>query len=314
MIRADFPSRILDWCIKCFGAEIAMNKSIRNFRFLEEALELVQSLGLRKEQAHQLVEYVFSRPVGVPHQEMGGTVVTLYALANANDLDVATAGWEELERINMPQVVEKIRAKQKKKPHPDDVLPVGGEDDQKVNEFTAAIRDKMALVRAKGRGDWKEHSASDLQDALTEHVRKGDPVDVAIFCMMLWHMGAKTNIVYGSSLPALSVTPPKPLPPGAVMKDGVAYLPVPDGSPLPDGFYTIQLGLSYTYPDETSYHMDSSSGDVAVADALYYSPMSTCPRGVAVLLLGAHGVATLAQWDGRDSQWRGWFPLPRVRK
>jgi hypothetical protein len=39
--------------------------------------------------------------------------------------------------------------------------------------------------------------------------------------------------------------------------------------------------------------------------------MESCPRGVRLLLLGAGGVAVIAQYDGRSSFWTGWAPLPR---
>ena len=65
----------------CFTEEICRDRVQRNHRFLEEALELVQSLGCTASEAHQLVDYVFGRPVGEPTQELGGAIITLHALA-----------------------------------------------------------------------------------------------------------------------------------------------------------------------------------------------------------------------------------------
>lgn len=62
-----------------------------------------------------------------------------------------------------------------------------------------------------------------------------------------------------------------------------------------------------------TFHLSKDS-DVAVADDFYYEPMSTCPRGVKVLLLNAGGVACLSQYDGHDTFWQGWAALPKVRK
>lgn len=52
----------------------------------------------------------------------------------------------------------------------------------------------------------------------------------------------------------------------------------------------------------------------AVANSAKYLPMDTCPRAVKVLLLGAGGVATIGQYDGKEQFWRGWHPLPTKRK
>uniref|UniRef100_A0A6M3MHP8 Uncharacterized protein n=1 Tax=viral metagenome TaxID=1070528 RepID=A0A6M3MHP8_9ZZZZ len=133
---ASFQSRVQPWLLQCFGAEIAADRVERNHRFLEESLELVQSLGCTDSEAHQLVDYVFGRPVGEPAQEVGGVMVTLAALCLANGLDMHSAGETELARIWTK--VEKIRAKQAAKPKhsplPEDVArpapPAmdGGED------------------------------------------------------------------------------------------------------------------------------------------------------------------------------------------
>lgn len=80
-------------------------------RFVEEALELAQSLDQTAADAHALVDYVFGRPIGEPHQEMGGTMVTLAKLATAAGLDMAGSGDSELTRCWRPEVLEKIRRK-----------------------------------------------------------------------------------------------------------------------------------------------------------------------------------------------------------
>lgn len=111
---ATFQARVDTWLLACFGEEIARNKEERNHRFLEESLELVQSLGCTKSEALQLVEYVYNRPVGVPPQEVGGVMTTLAALCLANGMDMHTIADTELAS-NWTRI-EKIRAKQKAKP------------------------------------------------------------------------------------------------------------------------------------------------------------------------------------------------------
>ena len=98
----------------CFGPEIAADIQERNHRFLEEALELVQACGATASEAHQLVDYVYGRPVGDKHQEIGGVMVTLAALCLAQGQNMHAAGETELARIWTK--VEQIRAKQAAKP------------------------------------------------------------------------------------------------------------------------------------------------------------------------------------------------------
>jgi len=109
-----FQSRVMQWLLKCFGKQIAQDKIERNYRFIEEALELVQSLGCTKEEVHELIEYTYGRPKGDPHQEVGGVLVTLAALCYANSFSMCDLGEVELVRCDL--MIEKIREKQKNKP------------------------------------------------------------------------------------------------------------------------------------------------------------------------------------------------------
>jgi hypothetical protein len=110
-----FQQEVRDWVVHCFGETVADDIATRCFRFFEEAGELCQSLGMRKEDANKLVDYVWSRPVGEPRQEIGGVMVTLAALATPAKLNMFLDGWAELARVNQPEITEKIRAKQKSK-------------------------------------------------------------------------------------------------------------------------------------------------------------------------------------------------------
>ena len=64
--------------------------------------------------------------------------------------------------------------------HPDDIA---------VDQFAEAMKAKLADARAKGRSGWQECDPVDLSYMLREHVEKGDPRDVANFCMFLWSLG-----------------------------------------------------------------------------------------------------------------------------
>ncbi len=113
-VAGTFQSRVQTWMMACFGEMISGDREERNHRFLEEALELVQSTGCTAHEAHQLVDYVYGRDTGEPQQEVGGVMVTLAALCLANALDMHQCGETELARIWTK--VEAIRAKQAAKP------------------------------------------------------------------------------------------------------------------------------------------------------------------------------------------------------
>jgi hypothetical protein len=66
-------------------------------------------------------------------------------------------------------------------------------DNEAVEIFARAMKDKMAISRDKGRRGWQNCSMSDLWAMLREHVEKGDPVDIANIAMMLWHNSNPTK-------------------------------------------------------------------------------------------------------------------------
>jgi hypothetical protein len=111
-----FQDRIWNWMLDCFNLEIALDQLERSDRFLEEALELVQSGNYSAARAHTLVDYVFNRQKGEMPQEVGGVMVTLAAFCCAHGIDAALEGEIELFRINQPETIQKIRAKQAAKP------------------------------------------------------------------------------------------------------------------------------------------------------------------------------------------------------
>lgn len=111
MVKPKFQGRVNHWVIACFGWTIAADKIERGHRFGEEAIELLQSGGVSKQEVLTLVDYVYGRPVGEFKQEVGGTMITLAALCEAHKVQMDTEGEKELERINTPEMREKIRAK-----------------------------------------------------------------------------------------------------------------------------------------------------------------------------------------------------------
>ncbi len=104
-----FQDRTNHWLLSCMGPKIAKNKHERNFRFGEEALELLQAAGCSKSDVLDLVEYVYGRDVGDLEQEIGGTMVCLAALCTAHGLNLDIA--ENLELARCWNNIDKIRAK-----------------------------------------------------------------------------------------------------------------------------------------------------------------------------------------------------------
>ncbi|HEM7841948.1 TPA: hypothetical protein U2Q23_004705 [Burkholderia multivorans] len=98
-----------------------------------------------------------------------------------HDLSGSLAAFRVVPLYAAPQPAQADAPAEAREPHSDDVS---------VDSFAAAMKHKLALARAKGRGGWETCSPADLSRMLREHVEKGDPRDVANFCMMLWHHGS----------------------------------------------------------------------------------------------------------------------------
>ena len=107
--KTSFQSRVQDWLVKCFGKMVAKDHKQRTHRFLEESLELAQATGCTATEAYQLVDYVYGRDIGDRHQEVGGTMLTLAALCQAQGIDMESAAEDELKRVW--KKIHQIRAK-----------------------------------------------------------------------------------------------------------------------------------------------------------------------------------------------------------
>jgi hypothetical protein len=105
------PTRCLKWIKTCFGADPGfIDVEERALRFLEESLELVQVDEVTREQAHRLVDQVFDKPVG-DASELGGVAVTLACYCAATNRNPDEAFELEMERIENPSMMAKIRCK-----------------------------------------------------------------------------------------------------------------------------------------------------------------------------------------------------------
>ena len=102
------------WVVQTFGPQTPDKRGARGLRFIEEALELVQATGLTAEKCHQMVDYVFGRPVGEVRQEIGGTFFCMLMLAQFEGIDADDALEEEIGRAWSKQ--KAIREKHAAKP------------------------------------------------------------------------------------------------------------------------------------------------------------------------------------------------------
>lgn len=101
--------RVARWVRETMDEATLQNVRERCLRFIEEALELVQALGMSREDVLMMVEFVYNRHPGLPNQELAGVMVTALALATAAKLDAFDELHRELDRIFEAQ--DEVRAK-----------------------------------------------------------------------------------------------------------------------------------------------------------------------------------------------------------
>lgn len=103
MTRARRQHLTAAWCTAAFGIDHATSLPQRGIRHIEESIELAQAAGCDKDMIHKLVDHVYSRPVGLLSQEIGGVGITLLALANAAGWSADQEEARELARVlSMP--------------------------------------------------------------------------------------------------------------------------------------------------------------------------------------------------------------------
>jgi NTP pyrophosphatase (non-canonical NTP hydrolase) len=115
MIEASNQDRVEVWACQVLGLKSASDIPERVLRAVEEVVELAQAVDIDHEQLHRLIDYVYSRPTGLPAQEIAGSMVTIYAAAGALGIDAQTAFESEMKRIQQPEVIERVRKRQAEK-------------------------------------------------------------------------------------------------------------------------------------------------------------------------------------------------------
>lgn len=103
------------WIISTLGAEHFNSTLERSSRFFEEASELVQSTGLRKELAQAILDEVYVRQAGEVRQEFGGAMVTLLALAENQEVSALDCLIAESTRIHTPEIIAKCQRRSAEK-------------------------------------------------------------------------------------------------------------------------------------------------------------------------------------------------------
>jgi hypothetical protein len=92
------PARALIWAIGVFGP-IAANPVERATRFIEEALELAQSIGVPAARAAAIHARVYARAPGFSTMEIGQAALTLELLAEAIGMNLDASADAELARV-----------------------------------------------------------------------------------------------------------------------------------------------------------------------------------------------------------------------
>ncbi|MGV1939501.1 hypothetical protein ACQZ5D_03430 [Agrobacterium sp. 22-211-1] len=151
-----FQDGVAQWLLECFGPAIAADKTERADRFIEEALELVQSVGYPAERIIALIGYVYARPIGEPVQETGGVMVTLASFCLVHGINLNEAAQLELARVWTK--IDAIRAKHASKPT-GSALPGGAPSSLNLREcIVSVLRDSPEVRNIGGLADRLEIS------------------------------------------------------------------------------------------------------------------------------------------------------------
>lgn len=105
---------VVEWGRRAFGADHMADKIVRAARFMEEAAELVQAIGLPKDHAQRAFDHAYSRPAGNVNQEAGGVAVTLMALCDTVGLSAEQCEITEINRcLSKDEMEFSLRNQQK---------------------------------------------------------------------------------------------------------------------------------------------------------------------------------------------------------
>ena len=108
------------WAVRCFGLAHVANVKVRALRHAEEAVELAHAHNVSRDDMNKMIDIIYSRPSGQPHQEVGGSILTLMVYCEANGFDLEECALVELKRVldKDPSIFAKRNA-EKVNPHHD---------------------------------------------------------------------------------------------------------------------------------------------------------------------------------------------------
>lgn len=104
---------ILNWAASTWG-DTAYNPTERAMRMFEEAAETAQAMNLTEEVCSMILTRTFKRPKDDPRKEIGGLLVTVYALCAILDISPSEALATELTRM-LSKSKEELRKKHQDK-------------------------------------------------------------------------------------------------------------------------------------------------------------------------------------------------------
>lgn len=125
VLSTSYQNRAWAWMQETFAGlpENGGGLNERIARFGEEAIELVQAVGVSEEDFAELVHYVYNRPKGDPMQEVAGSAFTLALVAQVLGIDMMEEAEIELERVSSPAIRAKVRKRRESKPDVMSLLP-----------------------------------------------------------------------------------------------------------------------------------------------------------------------------------------------
>ena len=110
----DYQNDCRLWALEAFDYPVVYDERERAQRVLEEAVEVAQSMGMSRAEAHAIVDWKMDGEQGDIQQEVGGLLVCIAILCAAKAIDMRTCGLNELASAH--ERIGEIRAKQKRKP------------------------------------------------------------------------------------------------------------------------------------------------------------------------------------------------------